>query len=223
MITTTILDKGGSDGSATSYNTNSITIPEGKLVLLACFSQIASGTANEPTVSGWTKVISVAGTVLTWSRVSLFRVVKTSPASGAITISFGATTNTRCYWAVIQCNNAISTGTNGADGIVQSASAEGYGVSTGLTVTLSAFSNVNNATLGFLRFGAAGPSAGFDQGSGFTNIADYTAGVYMNTEFKTTNDTTVNWTWDSSDKNVHALAVELKAQPSGGPFLLNFV
>lgn len=218
------------DGSATgaaSYETASISPVANKLVLVAVSSVRVPGSAA-PTVSGcnmtWTQVrtqLSEDGN----RRVTVLRGVSASPTPGTLTIDFGGQGQLRCGWSINQFTNTDIGGTNGADAIVQSAGAKHANddvARTNLIVTLGAFSNVDNATYGAIRtIFNAGPTVG----SGFAELglkANYGGNDSIQTEFKDTNDTSVDWTWPSTLSKASAIAIELKykLQPVSGFFAI---
>lgn len=218
-ISTTLLTSGSSGTDAASYTTASVTPTANRLQLLAV--EVARYTAGPP--GAWT----VTGNGLTWVEVarvgietnganynaslSLFRAMGPAPTAGAITINLNGTTAVSCAWSLVECAGVDTSGTNGSGAIVQAASAN-VNANTALTVTLGAFSSVNNAT--FACFGAsdaAGTPRTYTAGTGFTEIAD--TGVQyssVTSMFRADNDTTANTT-TSASTNIAGIAVELKA------------
>lgn len=191
--------------------TASITPSANKLILLTVSSRKDTETAEQPTVTGcnltWvainTRVYDASGST---RRVTLFRAMGSSPTTGALTISFGAT-QTAKSWVVDEITNADTSGTNGSGAIVQSV-VNSAASATSLTVTLAAFSSANNATYG--GFGNAGEGA-LVAGTGFTRLAtQQVAGeVGVATEFKSSNDTGVDMTGPTMD--VGGIAIEIKS------------
>lgn len=200
------------DTNATSYTTASVSPTANHLVLLAVHNN-ASGTAGTPTASGNSLTYVQIATV-TYSgnsnRVTLFRALGGSPSSGAITIDYGGSTQQAAIWAVIDCANVDTSGTDGSGAIVQSLTNTGAAV-TSLTITLSAFGSTNNAT-----FGAFGHAVGNDvtAGSGFSELTDTSATAPVDTlftEFRNNNDTTVDASISASTQ-WGGVAIEIKRQ-----------
>lgn len=195
----------------TSYATASTTPSSGKLILCAVASSKAS-TPDLPTVSGcgltWVQVATVLfDTVGTpTKRVTLFRALGT-PSTGAITASFGGVQQTGCNIFVSEIGPVDPGGSNGADAVVQSAT-NAVDSATSLTVTLSAFGNSSNGAYG-CEFTNLGTNS--TVGSGFSLIArgGYSTPSHTgNTEFKSSEDTSVDWTFSSG--NAGAIAIEVK-------------
>jgi hypothetical protein len=218
-ISATHLTTNQSGSSATSYNTASITPSANKLVLIAVGHQItASAPVVTPTVSGcgltWVEVATKpqsAGSV--FRRITVFRAMGASPSTGALTIDFGAQSQLRCGWSVSEFDGVDTSGTNGSGAIVQSASNDvtDSGSATGVTVTLSAFSSANNATYGALRYGNSSDSASVTEGSGFTRLGLVNGSASYGSMYKLSNDTSVDWTWNSTTTFSQAIALEIKA------------
>ena len=137
-----------------------------------------------------------------------------SPSTGAITITTGET-DTDVTWTVDQFTGVDTGGTNGSAAVVQSANNRintGGTPASSLTVTLAAFGSTNNATYG--AFDEAGTGAGFTVGSGFTQLSypktdDSNLSGYS--EWKSTNDTTVDINMAGSFDGIGGVAIEIKA------------
>lgn len=213
MIVGAELTTSSSITDATSYATASISPTANRLVLLAVANAVTSGTPNAPTATGasmtWTQVTTVT---TTQTRLTLFRALSSSPGSGAITIDFAGQTQTSCQWQISQFSGVITSGTNGADAIVQSATNNGTGTSG--TTTLAAFGSTFNGCYGAFRISA---NETVTVGSGFTelNQVGTTEGNRLQTEWKNSNDTSVDASW-TSNVTYRILAVEIKATPPTG-------
>ena len=220
QITANHLTNGGSEVDANSYNTASISPGASRLVLLMVHSGVG-GATNTPTVSGagmtWTQIISSFNEV---GRVTLFRALSASPGSGALTIDFAGQTQVNCAWIIDEFIDVDQSGTNGSGAIIQAGSANlpgGPPDYTGITVTLGAFSNTNNATYGALYQNVATMSVVV--GSGFTELGrDTISSESVQSQWKNSNDTTVDWTWNSNAARAQALAVEIRAKSTAGFF-----
>lgn len=218
MIEPTVLTSNSSITDTNSYNTASVSPGAGRLILACVANNDASGGPDTPTVSGASMTWTQAATqTMGQRRVTVFHSYSTSPGSGALTISFGSTQND-CLWTVIEWRGLKTTGTNGADAIIQSAGNTVTG--TTLTVTLSSFAHQKNATFGFMYlndiFGV-----NVSPGSGFTELVDHVGSAHtINAEWKNSNDTSVDWT-NTNSKDMVGLALELRHQPDQAGFLLN--
>lgn len=207
-ITATQLTTGGA-ASGTSFTTASISPTPGRLILVSVGSDRGAGLPNTPTISGcnmtWTLILSRADSGSA-RRESLFRGLSTNPSSGALTIDFaGQDQGNGGNWSVTEFHNIDLSGTNGSAAIVQSAS-NTANTATSLTVTLGAFSNVNNATFGSIFKNG---NETINGGSGFTVLGQNNAVRSIQAQWKASNDTTCEWTW-STGHVVIGIAVELK-------------
>ena len=157
--------------NASSYTTPSYTPSANALVLAVV---IVSGTlVVQPTYSGngltWVAVSSTLNDA-GGNRLTVFRAMGGSPTAGAGTVSVsGGATN--CVVRVVEFTNVKTTGSNGEDAVVQSASANG--LSATAAVNLAALASSTNAV-----FVASGnltvPYTGTPEG-GFTE--DYDGGA----------------------------------------------
>mgnify|MGYP007083448973 CR=1 FL=1 len=221
LITANALTAGGSGSEATSYTTASISPGANRLVIITIHSEgkanPAAPTNNAPSVSGcgitWVSVTSVAGSQ---GLFTMLKGISASPSSGALTISFSGQTEYNCTWTVDEFIGVDISGTNGANAIVQAGTT--YTASppntTSVNVTLGAFSHVNNATYGSV-INKGGPT--INVGSGFTQLEQaYVDGAgRVASEWKDSNDTSVDWSWSSVEGGVWAIAIEIKASASG--------
>ena len=211
-ITTAQLLVNGSNSAGTSYETASVTIVQGRLNLLSVANAYVGGVAAIPTVTGasqtWTQVVTQIDAANV-RRVTIFRSLGVG-SSGALTIDFGGQTQLSCYWTVDSFRDIDKSGANGENAIVQSAGATNSGSQSGITVTLSAFANANNAAFGAIRTGLG--MAGFAQGSGFSLASNFNgSSAILNTEWKNSSDTTVDWTWTLVSIISVACALEIRA------------
>lgn len=80
---------------------------------------IASPTVTGGGVSTWTPV---ASSFYTRRRLTCYRAAAgASPGAGALTIDYSGTTMTVCVWTVVSVSNCVTTGTNGSDSVIQTA------------------------------------------------------------------------------------------------------
>lgn len=205
-----------SDGNSTA-TTASISPAADNLILLSI--TLRNGSSIDPSVS------SVSGNGLTWVKidstvfdnsstsrrtVELWRSMGASPSTGAITIT-ASENETDINWSVDQSSGVDTSGTNGSGAIAQSAKNQDVtGTATGLVVTLAAFGSANNATFGVFGTDEVVTLTG---GSGFTELAKINGAatpVSILTEWKSTNDTTVDAT-TGSVVFIGGIAIEIKA------------
>jgi hypothetical protein len=202
-------------GAFNDVTTASISPTSNNLVLLAIALRNAIGTEpTTPTVSGngltWVLEESIYYDTAPTSvrKLFVFRAMGSSPSSGTVVITFGEEESAYAY-CIDQFSGVDTSGTNGSGAIVQSVPAKDETPPTSLTVTLSAFSNANNAT-----YGAFAESNGYVQsaGSGFTELASPEASVQIGalTEWKSGEDTSVDYSITSAS-GVGGIAIEIKA------------
>jgi len=215
-VAATALTAGNSETDATSYATASISPTGNRLVLAVVRTWRAAGepgdtaTATGGGMTTWTKVATRAAA---GARMTLFRALQASPTSGAVTFGFGGVeSQDAAAWAILEFSDVVTTGTNGADAVVQSAT--GAGTSTTPLATLAAFGDAGNATFGSIgSYNATDHTA---PGTGFTEIQETGNGdTRVATEFRNDNDTTVNATLDNSVE-WDVIAVEIAAAVVGG-------
>lgn len=217
MATFTNLSTAADGTDATSYNTASISPSAGKVVLVAV-GNMRVGTVTTPTLSGasttWTQVAT--DNQDNFTRCTLFRGV--AAGTGALTIDFAGNTQLRCAWSIVELSSVDTGGTNGANAIVQSATDNTE--NTTLTVTLGAFSSLSNATFGAVVVNASSPD--ITAGSGFTQIAETAVEtIGIQTQYKLTNDTSVDWTHNESN-DIVGIAAEIKSLDSSSGIFLTF-
>lgn len=219
-ISITNLTAGADASDLTSYNTASITPTANNLVLLSVSTRTGiSASPNQPTATGcgltWVVINSVVYDTESTSRrrLTLFRAMGASPSTGAITVDFGGQTQTQMQWCVDQASGIDTSGTNGSGAVVQSATQriiESDPSETTIVATLAAFGSTDNGTYGC--FANEDVSWTPVAGSGFTLLSDNnTAGTDGHaTEWRATNDTTVDITF-GSQTGVGAIGAEIKA------------
>lgn len=202
------------DSSSTTYTTSSVT-PGANRLVLAFVTCYAPGGAVAP--SGLT------GNGLTWVKVddftlsgivncSLWRAMGASPSAGGVTVTWAAAPNDCCIH-VADFSGVNTGGTNGSAAVLQPTHATGTG--TAVLVTLGAFSDSGNGTYGGVYCVNIVTQTG---GSGFTVLSDafnFDTQQRSLTEWKATNDTTVDATLSAS-QNWIAIACELAIPPAGG-------
>lgn len=204
---------------ATSYVMTSWTPVANRLYLVGIHSAVASDTPNVPTISGANGLtfVQVATSVDSTRRLTVFRAMKASGLSaGTATVDFGGQTQGGYQASVDEFDGVDTGGTDGSAAIVQSAAATPL-TGTSISVTLSAFGSVDNATYGF--GGGSASTTILDAGTGFTALAERSSGSpsrVMLAEWRSDNDTTPEITATSST-NLNLIGAEIKATAAGGP------
>lgn len=213
------------DGAGSSFSTASVSPTSNSLILLTCSARRTDSTQPvAPTVTGnsltWVKIAEIYFDTTSSSRKSLFlyRALGSSPASGAVTIDYGAQTITGANWSVDEFSGIDTSGTNGSGAVVQSATnKEDAGDGGQLTVTLSAFSNTANATFGCFCHDNTGNT--WAAGSGFTKIGTSDSPTYnsVGTEWRSDNSTSVDMSVASGAAvSMGGIAIEVKAASAAG-------
>lgn len=138
----------GTGTSASTFTTAPIAPTANALVLLAVDSAV-SGAAAPSSVTGggmttWT--LEEGGAYASAGRqLNIYRALQASPGAAAPVIINFAAAQDSVRWSIVEFQNVVTSGTNGADACVQSVDATGS--STTPTVTLAAFGDAtNNAT-----------------------------------------------------------------------------
>src|SRR3990167_8026843 len=203
-----------SSSDASSYDTASITPTADTLILAAILSHHGSAVPNAPTLSGnsltWVQIATVTFNTIgtSRSRLTVFRAMGASPSSGAVTIDFDGQTQISCGWIISEFGNVITTGSNGANAIIQSQT-NNADAATSLTVTLGAFNNSLNATYG--AFSHDGFATAVTNGTGFTEISEQTTGVEgkLQSEWRNDNDTSVDANSSITSRDWGGIAIEI--------------
>ena len=211
VAATHLLTESSGTGS-TSYTTSSISPTANRLVLVAVRANNL-GSITTPTLTGasmtWVEVGHVAFAT-DQANFTVFRGLSATPGTGALTIDFGLATIQQAHWSIVEFSGVDLSGTNGSGAVVQFATSFIDGTSnTGITVTLGAFASTNNATYGGV--GNSG-TANITSGTGFSELAeDNNNSRTIQTQWKATNDTSVDWTAASNTDFWGALAIEIAA------------
>jgi WD40 repeat protein len=214
-ITHTLLTAGNSTVDQQVCTTPSITPAANALVTVAVLAHNTGSAAPSPKVTGggmtaWTQVKTLAfdNNTSPHKRLSLFRALSAAPGSGPVKITF-TTPQANCQWAVAQWQGVVTTGTNGSDAVLQSATARGENVA-GRTVTLNSFANPGNVSFGV--FGVARNTVGITPGSGFTETTEQPSGETPFSDLQTewsAGDNTINANW--AQANAGAIGLEIRA------------
>jgi hypothetical protein len=224
---TPALAASGSTTDATSYNTASYTPTASRLAVAAIQAYMATGSAPppQPTLTGngltWEFIkaqdVDTAGTdrATVWLFAAL---TGASPSTGALTISFGATTVGACSWIVMQSDaNADVSGANAAASFV-TANTVGTTTASGATVcTVTYAQTFGTDNGGFALFGnqittgfTPRSSPAWTEGADVTTVS--TCG--LETQFLAGSDTAASATFAAS--RAGGIAVEVKAAAAAG-------
>lgn len=213
-IVATQLTSGADSTNGTVYTTASVSPSGGRLQVLAVYITRSAGIPSTgTTVTGcgltWAQITTVSNnTGSDSSRLMLFRAMG-SPSAGALTIT-APEGQLRAGWSLTEFENVETSGSDGADAVIQSANDQNGGATlTGATITLSAFGNAANAAFGAIGVTASGAVT---EGSGFTELSENTVETVsqLQAEWKDAQDTTVDWSWGSASVSYVALAIEIK-------------
>jgi hypothetical protein len=218
-ISSTLLTNGKS-GGATSFTTTSIAPSSNKLILAVVFSDLSSGTGNEPTMSGngltWVKVVTQLNSSSSTQRITLFRAMG-APTAGAATIDFSGQTVTSVFWGIIEFSPVDLTGGNGAGAVVQSTSQSANSADPmSMTLSLSTFGNTANAAFAAI-IGPDTPSTPSGFTSLFADTQDLGPDNSVRAVFKSSPATNIAFTSTGSGAGVATgLACEIKFATYGG-------
>jgi hypothetical protein len=169
----------------------------------------ASAVPVNPTLSGngltW---VLVASKDTFTTETHIFRAMGASPSTGAITISYGAETETQCAWSVVEFDGVDTSGTNGSGAIVQSGTASA--TDSPISVTLAAFGSTDNAAFSCaVHFSNENTT----EGSGFTELSDSAVAENargFQAQWKL-NDNVPSCSWATTTADAQMVAVEIKA------------
>lgn len=220
-ITATNLTMTRFGGSQTSFATSSISPSANKLILVTVVTY--GGTPATPSgVSGngitYALIRSATYGQFTDSVISVWRGMSASPSSGAVTVTWSASTSRQAI-AVDQLDGIDTGGSNGSAAIVQSANASESSTAVTLfdALTLAAFGSASNGTFAAIGFDPNSGRAAVTPEASWTELAD----IFQNnssdngsngaTMYRPDNDTTPTWTWTGSLARTTAIGIELKA------------
>lgn len=212
----------GSSTTTGSLTTNSFTPGANKLILFTIWEVDSTpGTISSITGNGitWTQVATA--NIPVQSRITMWRGLSNSPTTGAITVNFSGDNTPHRLWVVDQISGIDPSGASGANAVVQSATNTANGTNSSIAVTLGAFSSSNNATYGVMGRDATNA---ITPGGSFSEVAQVNAlSRRMESQFATSNQTSVPWTFGSASGDIEAVGIELKALLAGGSFLSHFL
>lgn len=219
-VSCVVLTQDQSNVNATNFTTASISPGANRLILL-----ITAQSRNTISDCVNNDISTVTGNSLTWvsvneqcfstagaptQTVEIWRSMGASPSTGTLNFNVSGATQVNAAWAVIECDGVDTSGTNGSGAVVQSA-INLVEPGTSLTVTLGAFGDAANATLGAF---AISDNVDITPGSGFTQLAEQLVSdagndLGLHVEWKNVNDTSVDASFSSIDAG--GVAIEIKA------------
>lgn len=206
-------------GTGTTPDTASISVSAGDLILVCEWNRSGGADKNPDSMAGagLTFDMHIAQDPSSGSRqMSLWRAESAGTNSGAISIEFGAVSQSAVSWLVVKVTGQ-ETGANGDNAIAQEAGATA--TAGALDVPLAAFADaVNNVAFGFFGIRATLETMNVDDVTpGYTKLGevqDSNDGTIM-AEYLDGEDTTVRGDWTSS-VDCGGIAIELIAAAGGG-------
>jgi hypothetical protein len=206
----------GAGSALTSFPTASVAPTGNRLILVSVHAYISTGSVqpSTPTVTGngityaLVKAQDVDNAGTDRATEWVFRGLAASPSSGAITISFGAVTMTRCAWSVDQSDSDIDlSGSNGYGAIAQSVGATSAGA-TSLSVNYSP--SMRSDSAGYSVWGHQTQEVMTPRAS-WTELSDVTSVTLatMETQWFSGTDTAASAAWATSGR-AGGIALEIK-------------
>lgn len=221
-ISATHLTAGNNGGGSITGITASVSPGANRLVLIAV--GVYGSTTTPATISATGNGITYAQVAASSAfddgfgpkRIYLLRGMSASPSAGAITITTtGLASFPYVGWVVTEVAGVDTGGTNGSAAVVQSGNNTVNG-GTSVTVTLSAFSSVNNGAY-CCAYNYGGSSYAPD--TGWSELFDGASNDEPSTQWIATNDTTAVWTFGAPD-DAGSIAIEIAAAGGGGDVTL---
>lgn len=204
--------------NASSFGVATGTFTAGKLYI---FVGQSTGTTNNGVITStsltWTNIANVGNST---NRLQVFRCMPSTTVTGEnVNLGTFGGGSTGYSFALYEISGVVTTGTNGADAIVQSGTA-GPTTGTNPTINLSAITATNNMVIGWFSNGA-NPFTGTQEG-GWSEIFDGgyntpATGMYETSRNPTTDNTVVV---TAASSTWIGLAMELKANTNNGFFKL---
>jgi hypothetical protein len=200
----------------TLYTTASISPTASRWLVVDSCGRAATDP-GAPTISGlslsWTQEASLLSTGASPPRLARhYAWTGVAPGSGAITISWGATTSIGTAWHVYELSADVDT----SDPFVQTVTSAPGTAGTGITISLAAFGSTDNRPLIAAYHGANETST---VEAGYTEIGNVfgTAGnlSWATAYHGTTADTTPSYSWVANTSERAAIGSEIKAAPAG--------
>lgn len=216
-----LLTSGVGSATGSRYTTASIAPAANRLILVTVATAEIAGAPPQPVVTGNSIVYSLI-TAITSSlgaptlRYDVFRGMSITPTASEITIDYGGNDQGTCAWIVSEFSSVITTGTNGADAIIQSSRSFPGTSASAITGLLSSFASTNNATFGAVHIANSNVTA--LPGSGFTEISETTVATRtIMTQWRDSNDTFVDFFWTGNlERGAIAIEIGFAAAALGG-------
>jgi hypothetical protein len=208
--------------NASSY-TFSTTLPAANRLVLANFEHHGTTLRSITSVvgggaqNGWTSVISVTfNTVASpGDRLECWRSLSASPTGDSVVTVTTSGTVSNLQGVLTEFSNVTTTGTNGANAVVQSLSSNANTVSV-LTVTLASFASTVNVPYG--QFAIDQTSLGITPGGSYQELMEATATEHCTTQSEWTSFNTqkVVATWAAHDAGAIGIEVAGNNPAAGG-------
>jgi hypothetical protein len=193
-----------------SYNVSVAAPADDSWLIVDVMNQIASGTANTPSLSGgslsYVQEAQVSDNTVRKLTRLVAQVVGTSPGAYTLVADFAAQTQVRCY---VHVTNVL--GGDASDICVDANSLTAFGSGTTASVTLNNFVSANNRPLMVAFKGQA--SETFVPKEGYTELADPApaeAGRVQTSYYASGADPLPSSTWTTTTSWA-AIASEIKA------------
>jgi hypothetical protein len=211
----------GSDGTPSSVCTTASVSPSANALLLlgiTAYNSAGSLDPSTPTVTGngltWQLIAQADVDILGTDRSKLytFRSMGATPSSGAITITFADSNQTKVCWLLDQATGANYSGSNGSGAIAQSTSAVTSSSTTSLSTTFT--SSFTSGNVGWAAYHVEDTTAAtFTPDTGWTlqssSVNQNFALIYSQQE---TTDNAISASWSPTGR-AGLVAVEILAQP----------
>lgn len=193
--------------SSDGVRTSPIRVLANNLVLM----NVVNTSNDIPTIEGasvtWIQINTV--NIINTFRITTFRGLINSIQGGRLTISFGGNSQSNVLWAVDECSGIDFTGDNGSGAIAQSVI--NHNNTDAFSVNLTALGSDKNVNYG----ATASSSNSVVIGDGYSQLSndnDAINNLTLQTQYKLSSDTNVNWTGITA--NWAGIGLELKVEPS---------
>ncbi len=128
----TKLTSGGDGNNAAFYQTATFTPGANRLVLAFVANAMPTSTAaNTPTLAGagltWEQVDVVTTSATDDFKLTCFRSMSSTPATGTVVIDFNGQKQDCCAWSIFEFDGVPTTGASGSDAVVQSSDEQASG------------------------------------------------------------------------------------------------
>lgn len=212
IVDCTLLTQGSQVGGTDAVTAS--VAPSSNAVVYAFFMSALAANPGTPTVSGNGLTYAQEERITFHNdgdrHITVFRALGASPSAGAITASYGATAQTSHLWAIVECTNVDTGGTNGSGATAQSVTTT-VAANTTLTnnlAALNAATSVHLAAVGLSINNSTTPDAQF------VELADVSTGTGTSgLEIQwATNETAVTPTWPAA-ANAGAISLEVIIAP----------